>query len=211
MFKKVLIANRGEIAIRVIRACRDLGIKTVAVYSEADYRSLHVALADEAYLIGPAPSSLSYLKIENLLRAIKESGAEAVHPGYGFLSENAEFAQAVRDAGVTFIGPTPENIQAMGNKLSAIEHMRAAKVPTVPGSDGPVQDIEQARKVSQKIGYPVIIKAAAGGGGKGMRVVFEEKELEASFRAAKSEGESYFNDPTVYIEKFITSPTAPSR
>jgi acetyl-CoA carboxylase biotin carboxylase subunit len=206
MFEKVLVANRGEIAIRVIRACRDMGIKTVAVYSEADHRSLHVALADEAYLVGPAPSSMSYLKIENIIKALKESGAQAVHPGYGFLSENAEFAQAVKDAGAVFIGPTPENIRAMGNKLSAIEHMKKANVPTVPGSDGPVESLEHAKKVVERIGFPVIIKAAAGGGGKGMRVVHEASELEAAYRAARSEGQSYFNDSTVYIEKYITSP-----
>jgi acetyl-CoA carboxylase biotin carboxylase subunit len=206
LFKKILIANRGEIALRVIRACRDLGIPSVAVYSEADRNSLHVVLADEAYFIGPAPSKDSYLKIEAILEAIKRSGADAVHPGYGFLSENAVFADALKDAGVTFIGPTPENIRAMGDKLSALKRMREAEVPTVPGSGGPVADIEQARKVVAKIGLPIIIKATAGGGGKGMRVVHRMEDLESCFRAAKSEGQNYFRNDTVYIERFINSP-----
>ncbi len=206
LFKKILIANRGEIALRVIRACRDLGIPSVAVYSDADRNSLHVVLADEAYNIGPAPSKDSYLKIENILTAIKKSGADAVHPGYGFLSENAAFADALEKAGVTFIGPTPANIRAMGDKLSALKLMREADVPTVPGSGGPVKDIEQAKQVVAKIGLPVMIKASAGGGGKGMRVVHKAEELESCFRAAKSEGLNYFKDDTVYIERFVSNP-----
>jgi acetyl-CoA carboxylase biotin carboxylase subunit len=206
MFKKILIANRGEIALRVIRACRDLGIPSVAVYSDADRNSLHVVLADEAYNIGPAPSKDSYLKIENILEAIKKSGADAVHPGYGFLSENAEFADALKKIGVTFIGPTAANIRAMGDKLSALKLMREAGVPTVPGSGGPVKDLEHARQVVEKTGFPIIIKATAGGGGKGMRVVYEPAELESGFRAAKSEGMNYFKNDTVYIERFINSP-----
>ncbi len=206
MFKKILVANRGEIAIRVIRACRDLGISSVAVYSEADRKSLHVALADEAYEIGPAPSTESYLKIDRILEAVRKSGADAVHPGYGFLSEKPEFARALAKEGVTFIGPSPENIEAMGDKLSAIDLMQKAKVPTVPGSDGPVADASAAKTISEKIGYPVIIKASAGGGGKGMRVVHDPKEIESSFRACQSEGKNYFNDDTVYIERFITNP-----
>ncbi len=206
MFKKVLIANRGEIALRVIRACRDLGIQSVAVYSDADRNSLHVALADEAYNIGPAPSKDSYLKIENIMEAIKASGADAVHPGYGFLSENAEFADTLKKAGIAFIGPTAENIRAMGDKLSALKLMREADVPTVPGSGGPVKDVEHAKEVVKKIGLPVIIKATAGGGGKGMRVVHKIEDLESSFRAAQSEGLNYFKNDTVYIEKFINSP-----
>lgn len=206
MFKKVLIANRGEIAVRVIRACRDMGIKSVAVYSEADANALHVALADEAYEIGPAPSSQSYLKIENILMAVETSGADAVHPGYGFLSERAEFAKALEKMGVAFIGPTEANIKAMGDKLSAIRAMRAADVPTVPGSGGSVNTIEEAEEVVKKIGLPVIIKASAGGGGKGMRVVHKHDDLASSFRTCKSEGKNYFNDDTVYIERFITNP-----
>ncbi len=206
MFKKVLIANRGEIAIRVIRACRDLGIKSVAVYSEADHNSLHVALADEAYEIGPAPSTESYLKIDRIMEAVKKSGADAVHPGYGFLSERPDFARALSNEGVVFIGPSPENIESMGDKLSAIDLMKKAKVPTVPGSDGPVEDAKSAKSISEKIGYPVIIKASAGGGGKGMRVVHDPAEIESSFRACQSEGKNYFGDDTVYIERFITNP-----
>lgn len=206
MFKKILIANRGEIALRVIRACRDLGIASVAVYSDADRNSLHVVLADEAYNIGPAPSKDSYLKIENILAAAKASGADAVHPGYGFLSENTEFADACKKAGITFIGPTPDNIRAMGDKLSAIRLMKAADVPTVPGSGGPVDTVEDARKVVEKIGLPVIIKATAGGGGKGMRVVHKIDELESAYRAARSEGKNYFKNDTVYIERYIQNP-----
>jgi acetyl-CoA carboxylase biotin carboxylase subunit len=206
MFKKVLIANRGEIALRVIRACRDLGIASVAVYSDADRDSLHVVLADEAYNIGPAPSKDSYLNVDNIMAAIKKSGAEAVHPGYGFLSENADFAETLKKAGIVFIGPTPENIRAMGDKLSAIKLMREADVPTTPGSGGPVDTIEHAREVVAKIGLPVIIKATAGGGGKGMRVVQKMDELESGFRAARSEGLNYFKNETVYIERYVQNP-----
>lgn len=206
MFKKVLIANRGEIALRVIRACRDLGISSVAVYSDADRNSLHVVLADEAYNIGPAPSKESYLKIENIIAAVKKSGAEAVHPGYGFLSENAEFAEALKKEGIVFIGPTPANIRSMGDKLSAIKHMKAADVPTVPGSGGPVDSVEDAKNVVDRIGLPVIIKATAGGGGKGMRVVYKKEELESAYRAARSEGLNYFKNDTVYIERYVQNP-----
>jgi len=206
MFKKILIANRGEIALRVIRACRDLGVASVAVYSDADRNSLHVVLADEAYNIGPAPSKDSYLRIDRILEAVKKSGADAVHPGYGFLSENAEFAEALKSAGITFIGPTPENIRKMGDKLSAIKVMKAAGVPTVPGSDGPVATVEDARKVVERTGLPIIIKATAGGGGKGMRIVNKIDELESAFRAAKSEGLNYFKNDTVYIERYVQNP-----
>ena len=206
MFKKILIANRGEIALRVIRGCRDLGIPSVSVFSDADRNSLHVSLGDEAYNIGPAPSKDSYLRIDRILDVIKKSGADAVHPGYGFLSENAEFVDAVEKMGVTFIGPTSANMRAMGDKLSALKHMRAAGVPTVPGSGGPVADIAEAKKVVEKIGLPIMIKASAGGGGKGMRVVHDMKDLESSFRAAKSEGLNYFRDDTVYIERFVGNP-----
>lgn len=206
MYSKILIANRGEIAIRVIRACRELNIKTVAVFSEADRDSLHVFLADEAYPIGPAPSKESYLNYPKILEVAKACKAEAVHPGYGFLSENIHFSKACAEMGITFIGPKPEHIQAMGDKLSAKNLMKKANVPLVPGSDGPVETLEQAQKVCQLIGYPVIIKASAGGGGKGMRVVTEPSGLESSFRACQSEGLNYFADSTVYIEKFVTDP-----
>lgn len=206
MFKKILIANRGEIAIRITRACRELGIKSVAVFSEADRDSLHVFLADEAYPVGPAPSKESYLNYKKILDVAIKSGADAVHPGYGFLSENTIFARACTEAGITFIGPTPENIEAMGDKLSAKALMKKAKVPTVPGSDGGVETVEEATKIAKEIGYPIIIKASAGGGGKGMRVVRQEDELESAFRACRSEGQNYFADPTVYIEKFINDP-----
>jgi acetyl-CoA carboxylase, biotin carboxylase subunit len=206
MFKKVLIANRGEIAVRVIRACRDMGIPTVAVYSEVDRYSQHVLLANEAYEIGPAPSNESYLREDKILEVAKKAGADAIHPGYGFLSERAFFAQAVEDAGITFIGPSPKSMTEMGDKLSAIALMRKADVPTVPGSDGAVESVEDAKKVAEKIGYPIMIKASAGGGGKGMRVVHKPEELESAFRAAKSEGLNYFRDDTVYMERFITNP-----
>jgi len=206
MFKKVLIANRGEISIRVTRACRELGIKTVAIFSDADRASLHVFLADEAYNVGPAPSKESYLNIPRIIEIAKQTGVDAIHPGYGFLSENTHFARACKAAGITFIGPTPENIEAMGDKLSAKALMKKAKVPTVPGSDGPVETAEAALTIAKKIGLPIIIKASAGGGGKGMRVVRQESEVESAFRACQSEGLNYFADKTVYIEKFVTDP-----
>ncbi|MCB0377650.1 MAG: acetyl-CoA carboxylase biotin carboxylase subunit [Bdellovibrionales bacterium] len=206
MFKKVLIANRGEIAVRVIRACRDMGIRSVAVYSEADRYSQHVLLADEAFEIGPPPSNQSYLDDKKILSVAKHAGVDAIHPGYGFMSENADFARAVKDAGFVFIGPSPENIISMGDKLSAIALMNKAKVPTVPGSGGPVNTVEEAHKVAEKIGYPVMIKATAGGGGKGMRVVHDPKDLESAYRAARSEGMNYFKNDIVYMERFITSP-----
>ena len=206
MFKKVLIANRGEISIRVTRACRELGIKTVAIFSDADRASLHVFLADEAYNVGPAPSKESYLNIPKIIEIAKATGVDAIHPGYGFLSENTHFARACKAAGITFIGPTPENIEAMGDKLSAKALMKKAKVPTVPGSDGPVETSAEALDVVKKIGLPVIIKASAGGGGKGMRVVRKVEEVESAFRACQSEGQNYFADKTVYIEKFVTDP-----
>lgn len=206
MFKKILVANRGEIAIRVIRACRELGIRSVAVYSEADRNSLHVILADEAYEIGPAPSKESYLKIPNILAAAKASGAQAIHPGYGFLSENAGFAREVGKLGIEFIGPSPECITLMGDKLQAKDTMKKAGVPTVPGSDGALSSLEEVKAVVKKIGYPIIIKAAAGGGGKGMRLVKEDTELERAFQAARSEALNYFANDTVYVERFIGNP-----
>lgn len=206
MLKKILIANRGEIAVRVIRCCRELGIPTVAVFSDADRASLHVILADEAYNIGPAPSIESYLNIPRILEAIEKSGADAVHPGYGFLSERADFAQALEERGITFIGPSAQNIRDMGDKLSAKALMKKAGVPTVPGSDGSIANLDEARAVIERTGLPVIIKAAAGGGGKGMRVVAAIEDLEGALRAAQSEGQKFFGDSTVYIERFITNP-----
>lgn len=206
MFKKILIANRGEIAIRVIRACRDLRIDTVAVYSDADRNSLHVLLADEIYNIGPAPSTESYLRIDKIIEVAKKSGVDAVHPGYGFLSENAEFAEALKKAGITFIGPTPDNIRAMGDKLAARDLVAKAGVPIVPGSDGAVANLDEAITVCKEVGYPVIIKASAGGGGKGIRVAQNEKELPRAFRACQSEGKNYFADDRVFIERFIQNP-----
>lgn len=206
LFKKILIANRGEIAIRITRACRELGIASAAVFSDADRDSLHVFLADEAYHIGPSPSKESYLNFRKIIEVAKQAGADAVHPGYGFLSENTVFARALEEAGITFIGPTVANIEAMGDKLSAKALMKKAGVPTVPGSEGGVDTVEQAQAVAEKIGLPVIIKASAGGGGKGMRVVRQMDELESAFRACRSEGQNYFADPTVYIEKFINDP-----
>lgn len=206
MFKKVLIANRGEIALRVIRTLREMGIGSVAVYSDADRTGLHVMLSDEAYHIGPAPSKESYLNIEKILEVAKKSGADAIHPGYGFLSESAEFARAVQKAGLVFIGPTVDNILSMGDKLASRELMKKANVPTVPGSPGPVLSVEDAEKEAERIGYPIIIKASAGGGGKGIRVVHDPKELASSFRACQSEGKNYFKDDRVFIERFVQNP-----
>lgn len=206
LFKKILIANRGEIAIRITRACRELGIGSVAVFSDADRDSLHVFLADEAYHIGPSPSKESYLNYKKIIEVAKQAGVDAIHPGYGFLSENTTFARALEEAGITFIGPTVANIEAMGDKLSAKALMKKAGVPTVPGSDGGVETLEEAQTICERIGLPVIIKASAGGGGKGMRVVRKLDELESAFRACRSEGQNYFANPTVYIEKFINDP-----
>jgi len=206
VFKKVLIANRGEIAIRVTRTLRELGATSVAVYSDADRNGLHVMLADEAYHIGPAPSAQSYLNIEKILDVAKKSGAEAIHPGYGFLSESPVFAKAVKDAGLTFIGPTVENILSMGDKLASRELMKKAGVPTVPGSDGAIADADHAKKEADRIGFPVILKASAGGGGKGIRVVHDPKELASAFRACQSEGKNYFKDDRVFIERFVQNP-----
>lgn len=206
MFKKVLIANRGEIAIRVTRTLRELGVTSVAVYSDADRNGLHVMLADEAYHIGPPPSAQSYLNIEKILEIAKKAGADAIHPGYGFLSESPAFAKAVKAAGLTFIGPTVENILAMGDKLASRELMKKAGVPIVPGSDGAIADADQAVKEAERIGFPVILKASAGGGGKGIRVVHDPKELPSAFRACQSEGKNFFKDDRVFIERFIQNP-----
>ncbi|MCB0393241.1 MAG: ATP-grasp domain-containing protein, partial [Bdellovibrionales bacterium] len=206
MFKKILIANRGEIALRVIRACREMKIPSAAVYSQADRTSLHVLLADEAYFVGPAPSRESYLNIDRLMAAIKKSGADAVHPGYGFLSENADFARRLKAEGITFIGPSPECIVAMGDKVEARKTMMAAGVPTVPGSKGAISDFNELQRVVEEIGYPVIIKAAAGGGGKGMRIVKRHEDLELSYNSAKSEALNYFSNDQVYVERFVQNP-----
>jgi len=206
MFKKVLIANRGEIALRVIRACQELGIKTVAVYSEADVRAPHVREADEAVLIGPPPSSQSYLLGDKIIEAAKLTKAQAIHPGYGFLSEREWFARAVRDAGIVWIGPPAEAIAAMGSKTAARTLAVANGVPVVPGTTEPLQDAKEAEKIAKKFGYPVLLKAAAGGGGKGMRVVSEPKELSAALDAARREAKAAFGDDAVYLEKFVARP-----
>jgi acetyl-CoA/propionyl-CoA carboxylase biotin carboxyl carrier protein len=207
MFSKVLIANRGEIAVRVIRACEELGIATVAVYSELDRDALHVKRAQEAYLLGPGPASESYLAIDKLLEVIERSGAEAVHPGYGFLAENAAFAAALEERGVTFIGPPSKAIEAMGSKTRARELMAEAGVPIVPGTTEPVSSIDEARKlIAETIAYPVAVKAAGGGGGKGFRVALSEDELAAAFEGASREGEKFFSDATVYLERYLHDP-----
>ncbi len=206
MFKKVLIANRGEIALRVIRACRELDIQTVAVYSEADRESLHVRFADDDVCIGPPPGRDSYLKIPRLIAAAEITGADAIHPGYGFLAENAEFAETCRASGITFIGPTPEQIRVMGDKASARRAMSEVGVPIVPGSPGPVEDVDEALEYAKGIGFPVIIKAAAGGGGKGMRVARDADDFARSFTLARSEALSAFGNGDVYVEKFLERP-----
>ncbi len=206
MFKKILIANRGEIALRVIRTCREMGIKTVAVYSTADRESLHVRFADEAVCIGPPKSADSYLNIPNILAAAEITNADAIHPGYGFLSENAKFSEICREYGIKFIGPPPEAINSMGDKATAKETMKKAGVPVVPGSDGLLQSLDEAKKVAAEIGYPVIIKATAGGGGRGMRVIWKEEDLEANIDSAKRESGAAFGNDGMYMEKFIEEP-----
>lgn len=206
MFKKILIANRGEIALRIIRTCKEMDIKTVAVYSTADQDSLHVKFADEAVCIGPPSGKESYLKIPTILAAAEITNAEAIHPGYGFLSENAEFSRICSEHALKFIGPSPEMIQKMGDKATAKATMIASNVPVVPGSDGIVKDFETARTVCDEIGYPVIIKATAGGGGRGMRIVHEKKRLKQAFDTCRNEAESVFGNPDVYIEKFVVDP-----
>ena len=205
-FGKVLIANRGEIAVRVIRACRELSIKTVAVFSEADRESLHVLLADEAVPIGPPPAAESYLVIDKLIAAARATGAEAVHPGYGFLAENAKFAQACLDAGLTFIGPPPAAIRAMGDKMAARRVAIKMGVPVVPGTEQPVADDAEAARVAERVGYPVMVKAAMGGGGKGMRLVRAPGDLAGALRAARSEAGAAFGDAAVYIERYVEEP-----
>ena len=206
MLKKVLIANRGEIALRIIRVCKQLGIRTVAVYSQADRDSLHVRFADEAVCIGPPPSRESYLKIPRIIAAAEITNVDAIHPGYGFLAENASFAEICTTSGIKFIGPTPEMISAMGDKALAKETMKKAGVPVVPGSDGVVKEVGQALEVARAIGYPVIIKAVAGGGGRGMRIVREDAEMENAFKTAQHEAEQGFSNADVYLEKFIEQP-----
>lgn len=204
--KKILVANRGEIALRVMRTARKMGIKTVAVYSEIDREALHVRYADEAVLIGPAPSAASYLRIDKIIAAAQATGADAIHPGYGFLSENAEFARAVEAAGITFIGPTPEAIEIMGSKLAAKEAVKHYNIPMVPGTDHAIKETTEALAVGEKVGYPILIKASAGGGGKGMRIVENADELPEQMARAISEATSAFGDGSVFIEKYVGSP-----
>ncbi|MEM7574190.1 MAG: acetyl-CoA carboxylase biotin carboxylase subunit [Bacteroidota bacterium] len=204
--QKILIANRGEIAQRVMRTAQKMGIKTVAVYSEIDRNAPHVRLADEAILVGPAPSNESYLVMDNIIKAAQTTGADAIHPGYGFLSENAEFAQRVTDAGLTFIGPRPHAIEVMGNKLAAKEAVADYDIPMVPGIEEAITDIDLALKIGDEVGYPILVKAAAGGGGKGMRIVHRREELAEQMERAISEATSAFGDGSVFIEKYVTSP-----
>lgn len=205
MFSKILIANRGEIAVRILRACREMGIKTVAVYSQADKESMHVKLADQAVCIGPASPAESYLNAQAILSAAVLSGAEAIHPGFGFLSESAKFAQMIEENGIKFIGPSAKSISLMGDKAKAREIMQSADVPVVPGSDGPIKDAKEAKNIADKIGYPLLIKAAAGGGGRGIRRVDDTSQVEDAFNICRTEAKSFFGDDTVYMEKLITS------
>ncbi|EMN3736146.1 acetyl-CoA carboxylase biotin carboxylase subunit [Pseudomonas aeruginosa] len=207
MLEKVLIANRGEIALRILRACKELGIKTVAVHSTADRELMHLSLADESVCIGPAPATQSYLQIPAIITAAEVTGATAIHPGYGFLAENADFAEQIERSGFTFVGPTAEVIRLMGDKVSAKDAMKRAGVPTVPGSDSPLpEDEETALAIAREVGYPVIIKAAGGGGGRGMRVVYDESELIKSAKLTRTEAGAAFGNPMVYLEKFLTNP-----
>lgn len=206
MIRKILVANRGEIAIRIMRSCREMGIKTVAVFSEADRTARHVLFADEACCVGPAASRESYLNIGNILKAAKEHGADAIHPGYGFLSENAEFARRCMEEGIIFIGPRPETMEAMGDKISARIRMTEAGVPVVPGTHENLKSVEEARELCNQIGYPVMLKASMGGGGKGMRLIHDESEVEEAYTTARSESLSSFGDDTVYLEKFVEEP-----
>ena len=206
MFDKILIANRGEIALRVIRACREMGIKSVAVHSTADADAMHVRMADESVCIGPAPGTDSYLRMPAIISACEITGAQAIHPGYGFLSENARFVQIVEDHDITFIGPTAEHIRVMGDKITAKDTMKELGVPCVPGSDGGVPTLEDAKRIGDEIGYPVIIKATAGGGGRGMKVAKSADEMEQAFMTARAEGKAAFGNDEVYIEKYLTTP-----
>ena len=206
MIEKILVANRGEIALRVIRAAREMGIQSVAVHSTADSDAMHVRMADESVCIGPPPSAQSYLSIPAIIAACEITGAQAIHPGYGFLSENANFVQVIEDHGLTFIGPTAEHIRIMGDKITAKDTMKALGVPCVPGSDGGVPDLDTALKIGEEIGYPVIIKATAGGGGKGMKVARNATEMKSAFQTARAEGKSNFGNDEVYIEKYLQKP-----
>jgi acetyl-CoA/propionyl-CoA/long-chain acyl-CoA carboxylase, biotin carboxylase, biotin carboxyl carrier protein len=206
LFPKVLVANRGEIAVRIFRTLRELGIGTVAVYSEADRASLHVTVADEAYLVGPGPAAESYLRQDRILEAARKAGATAVHPGYGFLAENASFARAVVDAGLVWIGPPADAIELMGSKIAARERMAEAGVPIIPGTTEPVDSAAEVVRLGDEYGWPVAIKASAGGGGKGLKVVSGPDEAERALASARREGEAYFSDATVYVEKFIDDP-----
>lgn len=206
MFKKILVANRGEIALRVIRAAREMGIQSVAVHSTADSDAMHVRMADESVCIGPPSSQQSYLSIPAIIAACEITGAEAIHPGYGFLSENAGFVQVIQDHGLTFIGPTADHIRVMGDKITAKDTMKKLGVPCVPGSAGGVATLDEAKKLGEEMGYPVIIKATAGGGGKGMKVAGSAKEMERAFQTARAEGKSNFGNDEVYIEKYLTTP-----
>jgi len=206
VFKKILIANRGEIALRIIRTCREMGIRTVAVYSTADKDSLHVRFADEAVCIGKAQSADSYLNIQHLMAAAEITNADAIHPGYGFLAENANFAEICAQYNIKFIGPTPAMIRSMGDKITAKETMIKAKVPVIPGSEGLLQSVDEAKKIAKEMGYPVIIKATAGGGGKGMRVVWEDSEIEHAYNTAKIEAAASFKNDGIYMEKFVEEP-----
>lgn len=206
MFKKILVANRGEIAVRIIRACRELGIQTVAVYSEIDKEALHTQLADESICIGPAPAKDSYLDIKKIISATVITGAEAIHPGFGFLSENSKFAKVCEECNIKLIGPTGEMMDRMGNKSKARETMITAGVPVVPGSEGAVESFEEALQIANNMGYPVIIKASAGGGGRGMRIARSEQEFIASFKTAQSEAKNAFGDDTMYVEKYVENP-----
>jgi len=206
LFKKILIANRGEIALRIIRACKELDIQTVTVYSEADADSLHVRFADEVVCIGPGPSNQSYLQIPRIISAAEVTNSEAIHPGYGFLAENAEFAEICESCNIKFIGPSPQMINSMGNKSYAKKTMKKSGVPVIPGSEGILQSVQDARKIANEIGYPVIVKASAGGGGRGMRIVREEATLENAFNTARNEAEAGFGNPDLYMEKFFENP-----
>jgi acetyl-CoA carboxylase biotin carboxylase subunit len=206
MFQKILVANRGEIAVRVLRACREMGIKTVAVYSEADFGALHVRMADEAYAIGPAPSRESYLVIDKIIDVAKRAKADAVHPGYGFLSENAAFSKACSDAGITFIGPSPESIHLMGSKVEARRAAAKYNVEMVPGTLDPIKSDAEAHKIASSVGYPIMLKASGGGGGKGLRYVAAEQDLESALRNTRSEAMAAFGDDAIYIEKFVETP-----
>jgi len=206
MFHKVLVANRGEIAVRIIRACRELGIRSVAVYSEADRDAMHTRLADEAICIGPAPSPQSYLNIPAIMSAAEITDADAIHPGFGFLAENADFAEIVIASGITWVGPTPASMRTMGDKVKAKQTMKEAGVPLVPGSDGAVRSVDEARIVAREAGYPVIVKASAGGGGRGMKVVYSESGISSAFNMCQTEAAAAFGDDTVFIEKFLELP-----